>query len=79
MLTASGDAGWAFGEDQGRYLVTAGDAAAVLAAAAKAGVPAVQIGTTGGDAVALGGTALALAGLRAAHEGALPELLAGEA
>ncbi len=79
VLTASGDAGWAFGEDQGRYFVTASDAAAVLAAAAKAGVPAVRIGTTGGDAVALGGTALALAGLRAAHEGALPELLAGEA
>jgi len=73
-----------FGEDQGRYIVTTRDAAAVTAAARAAGANAVPIGTTGGDALVFdlvgrgGPQSLALATLRAAHEGALPALLKGE-
>ncbi|TWB40449.1 phosphoribosylformylglycinamidine synthase subunit PurL [Nitrospirillum pindoramense] len=76
------DAGLLFGEDQGRYLVTAaaGDVAAVTDAAKAAGVPVTTLGTVGGDAIAgLGGGALALADLREAHEGWLPGYMAGDA
>jgi phosphoribosylformylglycinamidine synthase len=60
------DAGAAFGEDQGRYIVTVPAGTAMSAP-----VPAVKIGRTGGDAVA-GAT---LAALRTAHEGFLPGLM----
>ncbi|MEA1650977.1 phosphoribosylformylglycinamidine synthase subunit PurL [Nitrospirillum sp. BR 11164] len=76
------DAGLLFGEDQGRYLVTAaaGDVAAVTDAAKAAGVPVTTLGTVGGDAITgLGGGALALADLRAVHEGWLPAYMAGDA
>ena len=69
-----------FGEDQGRYVVTAKaeDAPAILAAAAKAGVAAARIGTTGGDALALPGEApIAIAALRQAHETWLPHYMDG--
>ncbi|HEY1941081.1 MAG TPA: phosphoribosylformylglycinamidine synthase subunit PurL, partial [Roseiarcus sp.] len=48
-----------FGEDQGRYVVTARpeNVAALIADARAAGVPAAQIGTTGGDALTLPGEA----------------------
>ncbi|MDZ5648094.1 phosphoribosylformylglycinamidine synthase subunit PurL [Nitrospirillum sp. BR 11828] len=76
------DAGLLFGEDQGRYLITAaaGDVAAVTDAAKAAGVPVTTLGTVGGDALTgLGGGALALADLRAVHEGWLPGYMAGDA
>ncbi|MEA1676180.1 phosphoribosylformylglycinamidine synthase subunit PurL [Nitrospirillum sp. BR 11163] len=76
------DAGLLFGEDQGRYLVTAaaGDVAAVTDAAKAAGVPVTTLGTVGGDAITgLGGGALALADLREVHEGWLPGYMAGDA
>jgi phosphoribosylformylglycinamidine synthase len=69
-----------FGEDQGRYLVSASAAGAqaILAAAAKAGVPAARIGTTGGDALRLGGEApVGLAALSQAHESWLPHYMDG--
>jgi phosphoribosylformylglycinamidine synthase subunit PurL len=69
-----------FGEDQGRYLVSASasGAKAILAAAAKAGVPAARIGTTGGDALRLGSEApVSLAALRQAHESWLPHYMDG--
>jgi phosphoribosylformylglycinamidine synthase len=61
----------AFGEDQGRYVVTARNPDAVLAAALLAGVDAVRLGTTGGSTVA----GMDLATLRAAHEGFFPALM----
>ena len=62
-----------FGEDQGRYLVTAKEAAPILSAAEEAGVPALQVATTGGDALTLAGaTTISLADLRQAHEGWMP-------
>jgi len=59
----------AFGEGQGRYIVTtAGDTAPT------ASVPVQRIGTTGGASVA----GVSLDTLRAANEGALPAMLKGE-
>ncbi|WP_336958407.1 phosphoribosylformylglycinamidine synthase subunit PurL [Sphingobium aquiterrae] len=55
----------AFGEDQGRYVVTAPAGTAIAGA--------LRIGTTGGDSVA----GVALADLRAAHEGFFPALMDG--
>jgi phosphoribosylformylglycinamidine synthase len=71
-----------FGEDQGRFVVT-GDAEAILARAAAAGLPARRIGVTGGDAVAVGNAEenigwATLADLRAAHEGFFPALMGSE-
>ena len=43
-----------FGEDQARYLVATKDVAALLAAAAAAGVPAAEVGTLGGADVVFG-------------------------
>ncbi|MCU0891732.1 MAG: phosphoribosylformylglycinamidine synthase subunit PurL [Sandarakinorhabdus sp.] len=60
----------AFGEDQGRYLVTAPAGIAIAGA--------VRIGTVGGHALVLNGTALPLADLRRVHETALPAMMAGE-
>ena len=70
---------WLFGEDQGRYIVTTTDAKGLLAAADKAGVPAMQIGITGADGLSLiGGEAeTALDTLRQTHESWLPEFMAG--
>jgi len=68
-------AGWAFGEDQARYLLTTRNAEALLAAAAEAGVPARAIGQTGGDAIIVGTMRVAVAELRRAHERFLPELM----
>ncbi|PZU58417.1 MAG: phosphoribosylformylglycinamidine synthase subunit PurL [Sphingobium sp.] len=59
------DTAAAFGEDQGRYVVTT---------AADADIPgAIRIGTTGGDSVA----GVAIADLRKAHEGFFPALMDG--
>ncbi len=70
-----------FGEDQARYLVALPEntAAAFLARAAAAGVPAVRLGTAGGDRLIVEGVLdLALAALREAHEGWLPRYMAGD-
>jgi len=68
---------WFFGEDQGRYLLAcpAKSAMAALDAAAKAGVPARQIGTLEGDAVILGGRPAPLAALREAHAGGFARMM----
>ncbi|MDA0306249.1 MAG: phosphoribosylformylglycinamidine synthase subunit PurL [Proteobacteria bacterium] len=65
---------WLFGEDQARYIVTTNDARTLLAAAEKAGVPAMQIGITGGEGISLigGSGETALAALRKANEDWLP-------
>ena len=67
-------AGLYFGEDQGRYLVTTRDFAAIKAGANAVGLVAVPVGVTGGDACAFewveGGKrqSVSLAQLRAANE-----------
>ena len=68
--------GWAFGEDQARYLVTTDDVEPLLAAARDAGVPARAIGQVTGDSiVVVGRSRTALAALRVAHEQFLPALM----
>jgi phosphoribosylformylglycinamidine synthase II len=69
-----------FGEDQARYLVTAGadEAAAIESDARAAGVVIAAIGVTGGDALNLPGEApILLEELRKAHEQPLPAYMAG--
>ncbi|MBV8612767.1 MAG: phosphoribosylformylglycinamidine synthase subunit PurL, partial [Acetobacteraceae bacterium] len=67
-----GHAFW-FGEDQGRYVLAVADAAVLARAAEAAGVPALRIGTSGGQDLTLpdGGT-ISVAALRAAHERFFP-------
>ena len=54
----------AFGEGQGRYIVTVADAKVLESL----GVAMTSVGKTGGDAVVLNGSSIALCDLRAAHE-----------
>ncbi len=73
-------AGALFGEDQARYLLAAEDADIVLQDAAEAGIPAILIGLSGGDALTLNGkTPISLTDLRRAHEGWLPAFANGTA
>lgn len=60
----------AFGEDQGRYLVTAPASVAIAGA--------VRIGTVGGGALVLGGDSVTLAELKRIHEATLPAMMKGE-
>ncbi|MBL0899074.1 MAG: phosphoribosylformylglycinamidine synthase subunit PurL, partial [Reyranella sp.] len=65
-----------YGEDQGRYLAATADGGALIAAAEKAGVPAVRLGYSGGAAIIVEELlALSLAELRAAHEAWLPNYM----
>jgi len=69
---------FAFGEDQGRYVVTATleQASQVMTEAAAAGVPAERIGVTGGTALIFAGEApVEIEALRRAHESFLPSLM----
>ncbi|MGL4497107.1 MAG: phosphoribosylformylglycinamidine synthase subunit PurL, partial [Beijerinckiaceae bacterium] len=67
-----------FGEDQARYLLTTKDEATVLAALKAAGVPALRIGTTGGDTLILPNEQpLAVRDLATAHETWLPAYMSG--
>jgi phosphoribosylformylglycinamidine synthase subunit PurL len=74
--------GFWFGEDQARYIVTAAadTADGILSAALDAGVVAVRLGTTGGDALTLDGERpILVSALREAFEGWLPAYMAAGA
>ncbi|KFB10295.1 phosphoribosylformylglycinamidine synthase subunit PurL [Nitratireductor basaltis] len=67
-----------YGEDQGRYVVTvsADKAETILETAKAAGVSAVRIGRTGGDALKLGATEPVQVGaLKTAHESWFPDFM----
>ena len=67
----------AFGEDQGRYLVTVGNGAAFIERAKAAGVPAAMLGTVGGHALTVEGAgAISTADLKRIHEAWLPQYMA---
>ena len=67
----------AFGEDQGRYLLATADAEGLLARARAAGVPALSIGATGGDALTVAGAgAISTGELKRIHEAWLPDYMA---
>jgi phosphoribosylformylglycinamidine synthase len=70
---------WAFGEDQGRYVVTTAAPEAVTAAAAAAGVAAQAIGRTGAATLTLpGARPISVAELQAIHERWLPNYMAAQ-
>ena len=64
-----------FGEDQARYIVATADAPALLAAAVKAGVPAVQVGSFGGEMVNMGGDSAPLAELASLYRSGFAQAL----
>ena len=71
---------FAFGEDQGRYIVEVDPASTeeILAAAAAANVPARCLGRCSGDALTINGEqTISLSVLQRAHEGWLPNYMAG--
>jgi phosphoribosylformylglycinamidine synthase len=70
LLDPIDDPAVAFGEDQGRYLVTAPPGKSVPAGR--------RIGSVGGRAIEAGGAAIGLDSLRNAHEGFFPRLMSGE-
>ncbi len=62
-----------FGEDQARYVAATADAAALVAEASNAGIPARRLGHAGGDCLTLPeGTTISLARLREVHERFFP-------
>lgn len=69
-----------FGEDQGRYVVTAdpGKASRIVANAAAAGVPVRELGVTGGDHLTIAGERpIPVARLKESFEGWLPAFMGG--
>jgi phosphoribosylformylglycinamidine synthase subunit PurL len=75
----AGHAFW-FGEDQGRYVVTAKNADAVVQRASAAAVPMVRLGATGGEVLAVAGERpLPVKDLRARFEAWLPAHMAAPA
>jgi phosphoribosylformylglycinamidine synthase len=66
-----------FGEAPSRFVVGTRDAQALLDLARAANVPAVRLGTAGGDRLRLGPVEVEVAVLRDVYERALPERLAG--
>jgi phosphoribosylformylglycinamidine synthase len=76
---AKADPAYWYGEDQGRYVVTTADAAALTKAATAAGVTLETIGQVGGADLQLAGEKLSLQQLRTAHEGWLPAYMEGKA
>ena len=67
------DTAAAFGEDQGRYLVTA--PAGYSDSLIETPVELRRIGVTGGSELSFNGQCIALSDLRAAHEGFFPNLM----
>jgi phosphoribosylformylglycinamidine synthase len=67
-----------FGEDQGRYLVTAkaSEAASIQREAEDIGLAAQLVGTTGSNAITFAGDKVELEGLRALNEGWFPSYMA---
>jgi phosphoribosylformylglycinamidine synthase len=75
-LTAEGDHGFWFGEDQARYVVAVKSPDMLETKAKAAGIPLLRIAKTGGKDLSLSGIALPVATLRTAHEGWLPAFMA---
>ncbi|MGE4351034.1 MAG: phosphoribosylformylglycinamidine synthase subunit PurL [Bdellovibrionales bacterium] len=77
LETVASDAGFWFGEDQARYVITTKDADAFIAKAEAAGIPYMLLGQTGGDSVSLAGETVALNWLRDIYESWLPDYMEG--
>ncbi|OFW87432.1 MAG: phosphoribosylformylglycinamidine synthase II [Alphaproteobacteria bacterium RIFCSPHIGHO2_12_FULL_45_9] len=68
-------AGFWFGEDQSRYVVTTKDADHLISAAKTAGIPILKIGTTSGKSLVVDGTSISVADLIAINEEWLPKYM----
>ncbi len=75
ISVANGDAGWYFGEDQGRYLLATKEASMIIAMAESAGVTAQNVGRVQGGLVELGKARVSLEDLREAYETGLPKIV----
>ena len=75
-ITAIGDAGFWFGEDQARYIITARNSADILAAAKAINVPAYLIGKTQVSQLTIGDDKISVEQLKATNESWLPEFMA---
>jgi phosphoribosylformylglycinamidine synthase len=75
-LEVKGDAGFWFGEDQGRYVIATTRPDEVEKKAKSAGIALSKLGKTGGPAIAIQKDTLDLAALRARHEAWLPDFMA---
>ena len=71
--------GWAFGEDQARYVVTTPDAESLIAAAKSATIPIAKIGIVTAQAELQFGDhdTISTKALRSVSEECLPALMAG--
>ena len=71
--------GWAFGEDQGRYVLAVEDGDAVIAAADKAGIPAITIGSSNasGELQFADSDAISVKEMDHLVETTIPDLMAG--
>ena len=75
-IDAVGDAGFWFGEDQGRYVITTKQADYLEQKAKSAGIPLARLGKTGGNALALKDSgAVEIKALRTLHESWLPHYM----
>jgi phosphoribosylformylglycinamidine synthase len=69
-------AGFWFGEDQSRYVVTTKNADHLISAATTAGIPIQKIGTTSGKSLVIDGTSISVADLITINEEWLPKYMA---
>ncbi len=74
VTVQQGDTGWFFGEDQARYLLATKNAAALIKAATDAGVEAAEIGSFGGNDIALGDSKATLSDVKTAFESGIPNI-----
>jgi phosphoribosylformylglycinamidine synthase len=67
--------GWAYGEDQARYLVTTNDARHIISRCADNGVQVTELGTTGGINLSFANESITVAELKEVYEGWLPNYI----
>jgi phosphoribosylformylglycinamidine synthase II len=68
--------GWAYGEDQARYLVTTKDTDQIISRCAANDVQVIELGITGGIDLSFANESIVVAELKEAHEGWLPNYMA---
>jgi phosphoribosylformylglycinamidine synthase II len=68
--------GWAYGEDQARYLVTTKDTDQIISRCVANEVLVIELGITGGIDLSFANESIAVAELKEAHEGWLPNYMA---
>lgn len=75
-ISANGDVGFWFGEDQSRYVITSTHSAEILKAAKSWGIVATVIGKTKAGELTIAGNSIKISELKASNESWLPEYMA---